>query len=217
MSTSFHSIKKFIWQYPITTMTTLVISTLFFIIGAVPELLFFNHFLINEGQWWRWLTAHLVHSDLEHLFWNLTAFIILSLLIETHSRVFLIIAFVSGIIAIDYFLWFNTIGVINYAGLSGVLNTLLVVALYLQWQRASNQPVLMKLIPLLVYLASLSKIIVELFSQQSLFTHIHWLPLPQAHLVGFFAGTLLILSHITLTNVKYVNYPIKQLHNYQKK
>lgn len=47
----------------------------------------------------------------------------------------LFISLLSGTIAIDYYLWFNKIGVINYAGLSDVLNMLLVLVLFQQLQR----------------------------------------------------------------------------------
>lgn len=187
----------FIEKYPATIFFSTLISTLFFTIGAAPESLFFNQTAIINGEPWRLISAHFVHTDLEHLFWNVTAFLILSILIEQHNRTMLLVTLIAGIITIDYYLWFNTIGVINYAGISGVLNTMLVVALFQQWNTAHS----LRILPVITYFACLIKIFIELFAQQSIFTQINWQPLPEVHLLGFFVGTVIIIIQFLMSKI----------------
>ena len=178
-------------DYPLTVLLSSLTTGLYIFVGAVPESLYFNQTAINQGDLWRLLTAHLVHSDTEHLIWNVLAFIILALLIEQHSQMLLLVTLISGSMAIDCYLWINSIGVINYAGLSGVLNTLLVVALFLQWQKHQH----LRKLTGLIFLTSLVKIMFELWSHQAIFTHSSWQSLPEAHLVGFLSGISLIVLY----------------------
>lgn len=197
---------RFIQQYRVTVIFSIVICGLFFSIGAVPEKLYFNQEAIANGEFWRLFTAHLVHSDLQHLIWNLCALLILSLLIEQNNRLLLIVSLFVGITAIDYFLWFNTIGIINYAGFSGVLNTLLVIALLQQRQKKSEQ-LFFRLLPIIIYIVSLLKIVVEIFSQYAIFSSISWQAVPQVHLIGFIAGTILAALIMASERINY-NKPV---------
>jgi len=192
-------------KYYLTISFSLIISGLFLIFGAVPETLYFNYYSIANGEVWRLFSAHLVHSDLEHLIWNLLAFIILSLLMEQQSRTMLLIALISGTIMIDYYLCFNTICVINYAGFSGVLNTLLVLTLFQQWQKnQDNDQLLVRLLPAIVYFSSLLKIILEIISQQLIFSHISWQALPEVHLIGFITGTVIAILSFMVKKESYM-------------
>ncbi len=196
--------KEIFKQYKITVFLFTLISILFFSLGAVPESLYFNQTAISNGEYWRLITAHLVHSDLEHLIWNLCALVIISSLIEQKNRVLLLLSIVISIITIDYYLWFNSIEIINYAGFSGVLNTLLVITLFQQWQnhkacRIININIIIHQLPVIIYSISAIKIIVELLSQQAIFSHTTWLAVPQVHLVGFIAGTI-VATLIYLSN-----------------
>lgn len=192
-------------RYYLTISITILISGLFIISGAVPETLIFNHDSITNGEYWRLVSAHLVHSDREHLIWNLCAFILLSLLLEQQNRMMILIALAAGIFMIDFYLWFNTIGVINYAGFSGALNTLLVVTLFQQRQhKQHSKELLLRLLPVTIYIACLLKIIIEITSQQAIFSHISWQALPQVHLVGFITGTMIIIfsyKHKEILNI----------------
>jgi len=185
-----------LWQlmknFRISLILLLLTSSVFFTLGAVPENLYFNKEVISNGEIWRLISAHVIHSDLQHLLWNISALIILSLLIERESRFLLIASLLTGIVSINYYLWINAIGVINYAGFSGVLNTLLVIALFQQWQKQSSSLV-MHYLPVIIYTVNLLKIMFELFYQQSIFTDISWQAVPQVHLTGFIAGTILVL------------------------
>ena len=137
-------------------------------------------------QTWRMLTAHFVHSDPEHLAWNLAAFMILGTIIEQHSKRDLLYGLVVGIVAVNIYL--STVYQLTaYAGLSGVLNTLLVVALFKLCQIPSYRAAAMWTMVL-----SMLKIIVELYSGHSVFSSIAWQAVPQAHLVGWIAGAAFV-------------------------
>lgn len=176
---------QFITHYYATLTLVALLSGIYFFLGAVPDSLYFNQQAIIDGEFWRLLTAHFVHSDIGHLVWNLAALIILSLLLERDNRLLLFVSIALGIITIDYYLWFNTAGIVNYAGFSGVLNTLLVVALFQQLQKNAY-------LAILIYLLSLLKIIVEINSQQAIFSHISWQAIPQIHFIGFIVGTVIV-------------------------
>ena len=183
---------QFLKNYRITISLSLLMALLYFVLGPVPESLYFNAEQITRGELWRYITGHLVHSDSQHLLLNLAAFVILSALIEQYSRLQLFTALLSGIIFINLYL-FNSNEITNYAGLSGVLNTLLVMALYQQWQLHSKSLSLTGYLPASIYLISAAKIIYELYTRDSLFSHTLWPSLPQAHVAGFIAGNILVL------------------------
>ena len=79
---------------------------------------------------WPWLTAHFLHTDVVHLGWNVFAFGCLGVLGEREGRVRFATAIAAGIVAVDiWFAWIN-VDLRFYCGLSGVLNTVLLVTLY---------------------------------------------------------------------------------------
>jgi hypothetical protein len=74
----------------------------------------------------------------------------------------------------------------RYCGLSGLLNTLMGVALYLCWRETRS------LLAPLLGLACLAKIALETYTGHSLVTDITWPPFAPAHLAGM-AGAALVL------------------------
>ncbi len=198
---------QFLNNYRITINLSLSIALLYFVFGTVPEALYFNAEQITRGELWRYMTGHLVHSDTQHLILNLAVFIILSALIEQHSRLLLFTALFTGIVFINLYL-FSSNEVINYAGLSGVLNTLLIMALYQQWQLHTKPLSLTGYFSTSIYLISSAKIMYKLYTRDSLFSHTLWPSLPQAHLVGFIAGTILVLLIHFLIFLSYLHSPL---------
>lgn len=158
-----------------------------------PKVLAFNKEAILQFEIWRWFSAHFTHADLEHLTWNLCAMLILSIIIESYNKSLLIVSTIVSIFTINTYLWFNEQLVSYYVGFSGVLNTLLVVALYNQIKQVEKQDHLRKWIIICIFCMSLLKIFLELFNDISLFSSISWQALPQAHLIGFFTGTIMVI------------------------
>jgi rhomboid family GlyGly-CTERM serine protease len=153
---------------------------------ALQAQLYFDQSLLANGQLWRLVSGHWLHADIAHLQWNALAFILLASAIELRSRQLLLYSLLAGTLSVDLLLLSPLSSIQRYCGLSGVLNTLLGVTLYLYW-RETRSPIV-----LLVGLCSILKIVIEINSGQSVFTDISWPPFPLAHLAGLL-GTPLAL------------------------
>lgn len=94
--------------------------------GAAQEALRFDRTAIHNGQWWRLISAHLVHLGPSHLLMNLAGLWLAWLLIghALSTRSWLILLFTDALITGLALLIFNPqLG--WYVGLSGVLHGLL--------------------------------------------------------------------------------------------
>lgn len=138
-----------------------------------------------------WLGAHLTHSDGNHLLWNMAAMAVLGYLIESYNRKLLVVSLLAGVVVLDG--WFFIQGQFDrYVGLSGVLNTLLVVALYTlrrpQTVWRGNE------VLWLVLLLATVKSIYELLHGGALFSNTRWLTTPSFHFVGIAVGVVVVLA-----------------------
>lgn len=160
-------------------------ALIFWVFGAIPNTLILHS---NEGQRaWQWLSSHWVHLSNRHLIWNMAALLVLGGIIEQTSRLLLVAALSLGIIGVNLYLAvFYSLDA--YAGLSGVLNSLLVIALYCLYQKPDYRAA-----AVITLLLSIVKIMVEMLIQDSLFSKLPWPPVPQAHLAGMLSGFLLVL------------------------
>ncbi len=169
---------------PRLTLVSVFIAALAFLVnGPASELLVFDREQIALGQWWRLLSGHWVHSDLQHLLWNLAGLSVLGLLFEPllgARRMFQVL--VTGMLVVDLCLWFLLPELLFYCGLSGILNTLLFAGLWLAW-RDRRHPVY-----LLVGSGALVKVVIETFMQTAVFTDTLWPSVPLAHLSGLVAA-----------------------------
>jgi len=80
---------------------------------------------ITQGEWWRLLSAHLVHLGVRHLLLDAAALILLWTLFarQLGARAWLLVA-AGAIAAIDAGLWWLAPAVQWYAGISGLLHGL---------------------------------------------------------------------------------------------
>jgi rhomboid family GlyGly-CTERM serine protease len=172
-------------------------AALYAMLGPAPAALVYDRVAIGEGEWWRLLTAHLVHGDIVHLAWNLAGLLLLGTMLERVSRVLLPAMLLSGAMAIDLMLAAGLSEIAYYCGLSGVINALLVPVLADVWRR-SRSP----LVPAIALL-TLAKIGVEMVAGQALLTETAWPSLPAAHLAGWVGGLpallLCVRSHRVAT------------------
>ena len=111
-----------------------LVAALFAAFGPAPTAWVYDRFAIVDGEWWRLLSGHWVHSDGSHLIWNLAALLALGWIIETRSRYALIVGLLGGSIGVDLVLWLWLPEVTRYCGMSGVLNTLWLFALATLWR-----------------------------------------------------------------------------------
>ncbi|MGA9573365.1 MAG: rhombosortase [Lysobacterales bacterium] len=144
---------------------------------------------IAQGELWRLVTGHLVHADLQHLGWNCLGLLVLGTLIEQYSKAAWWAAIIAGIASVDVLLFSPFSQLYYYCGLSGVLNTLLVVVLWLEWRRTRSWLVIA------ITLGAVAKAVIEVASGESLLTHINWPPYAWSHVAGLIGGVLVILTH----------------------
>lgn len=140
----------------------------------------------DHARVWPWLTAHFLHTDSSHLGWNLLAFASLGWLGEAEGRLRFITALAVGIIAVDVWFAFFAADIRLYCGLSGALNTVLLVTLY---GLRGAIPTLW----LIAFAAAVAaKIAWESHTGVALFTHTRWPSATGAHVAGYAAGIAMV-------------------------
>ena len=164
-----------------------LVAVLYAAFGPAPEVLVYDRAAIGSGDWWRLISGHWVHSDPAHLGWNLAGLLLLGSIVEMHGRHRLVAGLLVGVLGVDLMLWLGLPELAAYCGLSGVLNSLLLLALAGLWKSATA-PVL-----LATGILSLLKIWSEISAGQALFTQTAWASVPEAHLAGWLAGLALIV------------------------
>ncbi|MDP5239844.1 rhombosortase [Uliginosibacterium sp. 31-16] len=150
--------------------------------GPAPAALVFDRAAIASGEVWRLLTGHLVHSDAGHALWDIGALAIIGWLMEAQGRRRMLLAALVGVVAVDVCLWWAMPGLEFYCGLSGLLNTLFVVALAGLW-KAHRHPVF----PLAALVLGV-KLVAEIVAGQSLVVSTAWPSVPLTHLAGSLGG-----------------------------
>jgi len=173
-------------QFPFLTISLLAI-----LIGLhwlVPDntLLYFSAADIARGEIWRIVTGHFMHADLQHLMWNGLGLAVLGTLIEQRSRNVLWVALGVGIVSVSALLLSPFPQLEYYCGLSGVLNTLLLVALWLEWRFTRSWLVIV------ITGGSILKVVIEVSQGTSIMTHISWPPYAWSHVAGLIGGFLII-------------------------
>jgi rhomboid family GlyGly-CTERM serine protease len=168
--------------------------------GAAPVDWVFDRTAIAQGEWWRLLTGHWVHSDDSHALWNIAALVLLGLASEKSLGNWMPVALFMATAAVDAWLWWGAPHLQQYCGLSGILSGLLAAALAGQW-RLYRHPLI-----LLIGAGALVKIALEVMSGQAIFTQTAWPSVPESHAVGLLGGlvvaaaqTIRCRSHLRLS------------------
>ena len=98
------------------------------------KLLMWDREAIDAGQWWRLLTAHLVHLDARHLLLNLFGLLlIVEMVCQTMTALDLTSVLLISAIGVSGLLWNLQSSLQWYAGLSGVLYGLWAAGAALTW------------------------------------------------------------------------------------
>lgn len=156
--------------------------------GPAPGAWVFDRIAISQGEWWRLITGHWVHSDPEHAIWDIAALLLLGVLFEARLRWRLPAILLAATAGVDLWLWWGEPDLLYYCGLSGIQNSLLIAGLLHLW-RDLRHPMI-----LLTAVAAALKIVVEIYTGQSLLTQTTWPSVPSAHAAGFLFGLLLYCS-----------------------
>lgn len=173
----------------LTGMLVAVTILLWAALGPAPGGLVFDRIAIANGEAWRLITGHLVHSDVWHALWNISALAILGFLMEPRGQLRMLAATGIGALSVSAGLWWYAPELDRYCGLSGILNTLFVVALGDLW-RAYRHPAIAGAAVVLM-----GKLLAEALTQQSLVITTAWPTVPVSHLAGC-AGGLTVLALI---------------------
>ena len=161
------------------------------IAGPAPAGLLFDRAALADGEVWRLLTGHLVHSDPVHLAWNLAALVPLGALLELSAgcRGWRFLGLLAlGFAAVDAWLWWLEPDLALYCGLSGLLNGLFAALAVTLWRQTRHAAFLLALA------GGLVKILVEVATGAALLPTTIWASVPGVHLAGLAAGLVFALS-----------------------
>jgi rhomboid family GlyGly-CTERM serine protease len=186
-----------IYRIPIQTLGLLL--TVIGLYYLVPDhsLLYFNASNIAQGETWRIVTGHLIHSDTEHLFWNSLGLVVLGTMIERRSPALWWAALGAGIAAVSILLMTPFTQLDNYCGMSGLLNSLLLVAIWIEWRMTRSWLVVA------VACGSFVKVVVEITVGASLLTHISWPPYAWSHAAGLTGGLIVVWAALSKSSPGY--------------
>jgi len=173
-----------------TLALTAAAAALFLLFGPAPEAWVFDRAAIAQGEWWRLVTGHWVHSDAAHAVWDIAALLLIGALCEGRLGWRLPLVLLVGSFGVGAWLWWGVPEIHSYCGLSGILNALLALALVRFW-RDMRHPVV-----LLTGIAAVAKIVVEIHAGTALLTQTAWPSVPSAHAAGFLSG--LVAASVTL-------------------
>lgn len=163
---------------------------IYLVAGPAPAGLLFDRAALADGEVWRLLTGHLIHSDRAHLAWNLAGLVPLGALLELRAgchgwRYLGLLAI--GTLVVDAWLWWLEPDLALYCGLSGLLNSLFAALAVSLW-RETQHPVF-----LLALAGDLAKIAVEVANGSTLLATTSWAAVPGTHLAGLAAGLVFAL------------------------
>jgi rhomboid family GlyGly-CTERM serine protease len=104
--------------------------------SRAAQVLRYERAALAAGQWWRLVSAHLVHFDVRHLALNLAGFALLWWLYapDARPRDWLVVLIVSAL-TVSAGLWFLDPGVGWYLGASGMLHGAWAAAALAAWPR----------------------------------------------------------------------------------
>lgn len=179
-------------QIPVLTIGLLTVLICLHWLVENKTQLYFSAADIFQGEAWRLVSGHFMHADSHHLLWNCLGLAVLGSLLEYRSRNVLIASLAVGIIIVNILLLTPWSHLTYYCGLSGVLNTLLLVALWLEWRLTRSWLIT------LIACGSFAKVLVEVYQGTSIMTHISWPPYAWSHVAGLVGG-LIVISTLTRT------------------
>lgn len=155
--------------------------------GAAAPAWVFDRSAIADGEWWRLISGHLVHSDAQHLLWDVSALVVIGWMLERHRPAIFGSGFLAGLLAVDAWLWLGMPELERYCGLSGVLHAVLLLLLAALW-RTTPKSLVITMGFLIV-----GKVVLESWTHQALLTDTAWPSVPSAHLAGLCAGLAVFL------------------------
>ncbi|MDA1056054.1 MAG: rhombosortase [Planctomycetota bacterium] len=159
---------------------------------VLQELLQFDAAAIVVGDYWRFLTGHLLHWNFDHLFWNLSVFVVLGTMCERRGRTAFLACLLGSAAAISFFALVALPEMPIYRGLSGIdtgLFALLCVGLFADARARGNRTTQWMIAA--AALGLITKTAYEMGSDATIFvdhTAAAFIPIPMAHVLGALVG-----------------------------
>ena len=150
---------------------------------------------IADGEVWRLLSGHWVHSSFDHFFWDVLAFGALGAACELRGRRRFLVCVVVAAIAISLAIWWVLPGMSVYRGLSGIdsaLFGLLFVELLRDGIRDHKRDQVV--FAVVCFVAFAFKISYELIAGRNVFVEtagLGWVGVPLAHIAGASVGVVM--------------------------
>lgn len=171
---------------PLLTPALVLVAIAFQAVPGAAGWLQYDRDALSCGEWWRVLTAHLTHFDLNHLAWDATVLLGLGWACERESRCRMAVALGAAAFSISAALWWLQPEIQIYRGLSGLdsaLFGLLAGTLLRRPQRFARVFALASLIGIGAKLAFEMRTASTLFASGA-----GYVPVPLAHAAGLVAG-----------------------------
>ena len=129
-------------------ITALIISLIWLLGQSTLEMLMYHRAAIIEGQYWRFITGHLVHSNGWHLLLNLASLIMIGLLFSQHLSIKTwLLVFLCSAFSISAAYFWTAPEFDYYVGISAVLYAVIIIGAMLDFK---EQPLVAVLILLVV-------------------------------------------------------------------
>ena len=162
--------------------------------APISDHLQYDRSAIAAGQLWRIVTCHLTHWSLDHLFWDLAAFIVLGAICELNSRVRFLTCVALSAVLIPLATWIVMPELATYRGLSGIDSAVFaLVAVTLLRDATANKDWACSLTVGTICIGFVAKIVFEVITGGTLFVDsaaAQMIPVPLAHVVGAIVGAI---------------------------
>ncbi|MBF0252299.1 MAG: rhombosortase [Candidatus Omnitrophica bacterium] len=170
----------------LTLLISLIVLVLFAMGPDKNSVFVFNKFEIKAGATWRLLTGQLIHNNFDHLFWDLFGFMVIGSIVEINGRWKFILSFMLSAISVSLWMFLLEKDFTVYYGLSGLLNGLLVIAVFVKWKETRN--------PLFVCIFGITalKMTYEVITKNVFFIDPNIPTIPGTHIAGFIVGILMV-------------------------
>ena len=174
------------------------VAAALFMIPGTAAFLQYDRSLIANGEMWRLLTSHWAHWNYDHLFWDVTAFFLLSAFAFSISRLrtAALILLSSSLIPLAVWIWLPNMN--YYRGLSGIDSALYLFVACCWMKQAKRSGDAFRFILLLTLIAGFSaKVIFEIATGKTLFVQSMGkgvIAVTLAHIAGAAAGVLMSLT-----------------------
>lgn len=183
------------WITSLRAPVTWCVAALTLVVAAMPgwdALLQFDTIAVGAGAFWRVLTGHVTHWNGDHLFWDLSVFVVLGTICERRDRrAFVGCCLFTAVAVSAYVAWWLP-SMQTYRGLSGIDTALFALAgvyFFSDAYRSGNRTA-----QWLIGLAAVSLVVktgFEFLTGASMFvdhTAAEFVPLVMAHVIGAAVG-----------------------------